>query len=194
MSLRSAIDVVVKMSNGKLWRRQMSDVRCENINCQMSIVKYFTSNVTIWKCHMWDAAWLLISVGRHIRRAMKCQRWQRWSTTRQMSKFENVIFVVILTDKPIVTMGDYFETICCGLNVTSTSDIGWPWNKSLKVKKIVTSISRYLRWMNTCRLENWCGSKKWPVAHAKCQNIKYQMWNTLVKCQNIECSRRSKLQ
>ena len=91
----------------------------------------------------------------------------------------------MVTDRPIVTMGDYYKTICCELNVMLTSDIGWPWKKSLKVKKLWPP---YLGQMNTYWLKYWWGRRKW--ANNTCRMSKYQTWNTwrqMLKYENVIC-------
>jgi hypothetical protein len=57
-----------------------------------------------------------------------------------------------VTDTPIVTMGDYWETIYFKLNVTFTFDLAWPWKEICKVDILKWL---YLGQMNRYRLENW---------------------------------------
>jgi len=45
---------------------------------------------------------------------------------RQLSQYKNVTNVVMVTDRPIVTMGDYWETIGWELNATLTFERGCP--------------------------------------------------------------------
>jgi len=105
------VDDVVKMSDVKYEIVNMPNVRCQIIKCQMSNVKYFTSDVKMWKCHMPDAARLLISVGGHLRRPIACRAPRiLWSETIDHVSWAHTssAHLLIVRHEPIMTSCAHF--------------------------------------------------------------------------------------
>jgi len=71
-------------------------------------------------------------------------------------------------DRPIVSMGDYYETIFFELNAILIFDLGWPWKKTLKVKNFGPP---YISEMKRYRLENFWKGGEWASKRNAVQNV-----------------------